>query len=67
MRKLVAIAIMLGFMALWIWAAATIGTRLTAWPGWAQLAFYGVAGIGWILPLRPVLAWMNSVEQPPDD
>ncbi len=67
MRKLIAIAVMLAFMALWIWGAGTVGTHLTGASPWLQLVFYVVAGIGWILPLRPVLKWMNANEVPEED
>ena len=67
MRKPVAVLLMLAFMALWIGAAATLGARMTAAPGWLQLVFYIVAGIGWVLPLRPLLKWMNANQPPEED
>ena len=67
MRKLIAVTLMLAFMALWIWGASTVGTRLTGVPSWLQLVFYIVAGIGWVLPLRPLLKWMNAKEVPDED
>ena len=67
MRKPIAMLVMLAFMALWIWGAGTVGTHLTGIPDWAQLVFYVVAGIGWILPLRPLLKWMNANEVPDED
>jgi len=67
MRKPVAILLMLAFMALWVWGAATIGSRLTGVSGWLQLVFYVVAGIGWVLPLRPLFLWMNANQPPEED
>jgi hypothetical protein len=67
MRKPVAILLMLAFMALWVWGAATIGSRLTDAPSWLQLVFYVVAGIGWVLPLRPLFLWMNANQPPEED
>lgn len=67
MRKPVAILLMLAFMALWVWGAATIGSRLTGAPSWLQLVFYVVAGIGWVLPLRPLFLWMNANQPPEED
>ena len=67
MRKLVAVAVMLVFLVAWIWAASTLGSNLTGMPRWVQPIFYIVAGIGWILPLRPVLKWMNANELPEED
>jgi len=28
-------------------------------PAWAELMFFAVAGIVWIVPLKPLFAWMN--------
>ncbi len=67
MRKPVAILLMLAFMALWVWGAATIGSRLTGVSGWLQLVFYVVAGIGWVFPLRPLFLWMNANQPPEED
>lgn len=59
-RKIVAIFILFAIMIGWIVAAATIGSQMTGAPGWLQLVFYIVAGVLWILPMRPVFRWMNS-------
>ncbi len=67
MRKPIAVVAVLAFMALWIWGAGTIGSGLTGAPGWLQLVYYLIAGLGWILPLRPVFVWMNSGVQPDED
>jgi hypothetical protein len=67
MRKPAAILIVLAFMALWIWGAGSVGARLTGASAWLQLVFYVVAGVGWILPLRPVLKWMNANAPPEED
>jgi membrane protein implicated in regulation of membrane protease activity len=48
------------YMALYAAAAATLGTALApALPAWGQLAFYAVAGLIWIAPLKPLFGWMN--------
>ena len=62
-RRIVASVILLIFMCLWIWGAATIGTYLTTAPKWASMLYFIVAGMGWILPLKPVFSWMNSGEE----
>ena len=59
MRKIITSLALLGFIALWIFIAATIGTRLTEAPGVLQLGFYVVAGVAWVVPLRPLMRWMN--------
>ena len=60
MRKIIAMLITILFLALWIFGAATIGSSMTDWPQLLQLAFYVVAGIGWVFPLKPLMGWMNS-------
>ncbi|MEM9225105.1 MAG: DUF2842 domain-containing protein [Pseudomonadota bacterium] len=59
-RRLVASLVIIVFLAVWIWGAATLGTYLADGPKWLALIYFIVAGIGWALPLRPVLRWMNS-------
>jgi len=66
MRKPVAVAVMLAFIAAWITAAGTLGAHMTGLPGWLQLVFYAAAGTLWVLPLRPLLKWMNA-NQPPEE
>jgi hypothetical protein len=57
-RKAVGGVATLVFLAAYIWAATGIGAVVPkAW--WAQLAFYAVAGIGWGLPIIPLMYWMN--------
>ncbi|MEE2878342.1 MAG: DUF2842 domain-containing protein [Pseudomonadota bacterium] len=63
MRKVIAGITLLAFIALWIFLAGTIGTLLTDAPQWLQLVFYIFAGIAWVIPLRPLMRWMNSRKQ----
>ena len=58
MRKPVASLILLAFVLV-----GTFSGMIGAWPRWAQLAFYVIAGFAWILPLKPLFAWMNSGPQ----
>ena len=55
-RRAVAAAGVLAFLAVWVWGAVTLGARLPANP-WIHLVFYGIAGIGWGVPLIPLLRW----------
>lgn len=63
MRKIITGLALLAFIALWIVLAGTIGTMLTGAPRWVQLAFFVVAGIAWVIPLRPLFRWMNRYEK----
>jgi len=59
-RRLVASFVLVILLILWIWAAASLGSRLTAASGWLNLVFYIVTGLGWVFLMRPVFRWMNS-------
>lgn len=58
-RKVVASLILVGFMTCWIVMVGTIGPMISSWPKWAVVIFYVIGGIGWVLPFRPIFAWMN--------
>lgn len=66
MRKVITGLALLAFIAAWIVAAGTIGTWLSGSNDWLQLAFYIFAGVAWVIPLRPLLRWMNSAKPPAD-
>lgn len=67
MRKPVTALILLAYILVYAIAAATIGGMIAGGPRWAELAFYIVAGIAWIFPLKPLFAWMNRGAPPPED
>lgn len=59
-RKPTGALIILGVIAIWVIAVASLSSWVGSWPGLAQAVFYLVAGIAWILPLRPLLLWMET-------
>ena len=55
-RRFVATVGVVLFLAFWVWGAVTINDRLpNIW--WLDLIFFAVAGIGWGVPLIPLLRW----------
>jgi hypothetical protein len=57
-RKLIGLFVILGFLAAYVVAVVTVGAHVPqAWP-W-ELAFYGIAGVAWGVPLFPLISWMN--------
>ncbi len=59
-RKAVGCAGLLAYMTLYAAAAATLGAwLLPRLPAWGELFYYAFAGVIWILPLKPLFAWMN--------
>jgi Protein of unknown function (DUF2842) len=60
-RKAIGSLALLAYVGLYAAAAAVLGAWLApSLPGWAELAFYAVAGIAWVAPLKPLFAWMNG-------
>jgi predicted membrane channel-forming protein YqfA (hemolysin III family) len=58
-RKPVGIFLILWLVAIWAFAVVTVAEWLPplAWP--LKAMFFVTAGIVWILPLRPLLRWME--------
>ncbi len=46
-------------VAAYAFAAARLGATLTPEPGFAQLAFYAVAGVAWVWPAAKLVRWMR--------
>ena len=50
------------FLGLYAWTMTMIGERLP--DHWAaQLAFYGIGGLAWGVPILPLISWMNRGRQ----
>lgn len=58
-RKALGSFVILVYLLVYVVAAVTVGERLHG-NAWASLAFYAVAGIIWVFPLRPLFRWMND-------
>ena len=58
-RKPAGIAAILLLIATWAWLVATVADLLPAMPWPVRALFFIVAGIVWILPLKPLLRWME--------
>lgn len=52
----------LAFLAFYVWAVIAIGDRLPD-SMWIDLAFFGIAGTAWGLPLIPLLRWAEGGTQ----
>ena len=66
MRKPVAMFIMLFYLAVYIWFVSLAATAIGDAHSLIQLGFYVVAGFIWIIPLKPLFAWMNVGTPPPE-
>ena len=59
-RKPAGIFAILALIAVWAALVASLSGEIGSWPVLAQALFYLVAGIAWILPLEPLLRWMET-------
>ena len=58
LRKFIGMIAILAFLAVYITVVASLGDEIPK--HWlAQLAYYGVAGTLWGVPLFPLIRWMN--------
>ncbi len=59
-RKPVGIFAILAFITLWCILIASLSRWVGGWPVLAQAIFYLVAGIAWIVPVKPLLCWIET-------
>ena len=59
-RKPAGIFAILTLITIWALLIMSFSAQIGAWPVLAQALFYLVAGIIWILPLKPLLRWMET-------
>lgn len=59
-RKPLGIALILMLIALWSVAVVACLPWIERLPVWGQLLVYAICGIVWVLPLRPLLRWMEG-------
>ena len=66
-RNLVGIGLILLLIVGWSVAAVSLFDLIAdaAWP--LQALFFLVAGTAWVLPLKPLLRWMNGVRNGASD
>lgn len=50
----------LALITVWCVLVVSLSGVVGAWPVLAQALFYLVAGIAWILPLKPLLLWIET-------
>jgi len=59
-RKPAGIFGILALIAIWAVLIVSLSSEVGRWPVPVQAIFYLVAGIVWILPLKPLLRWMET-------
>ena len=61
LRKLIGAVAILAFVCVYALVAMLVAQAepIHQAPGWAQGLFFGVVGLAWILPIMPLIAWME--------
>jgi hypothetical protein len=59
-RKPAGVLLILAFILTWAVIVANQWEQIGALPIWLQTIIYLFAGIAWLLPLKPLLIWMET-------
>jgi predicted membrane channel-forming protein YqfA (hemolysin III family) len=58
-RKPAGILLIIALIIVWAGLVASLSPWVGEWPVLVQGLFYVIAGIVWIMPLKPLLRWME--------
>lgn len=64
MRKLIGSLVIVGWMVGYIAVAGVVGDRIASEHWVWKLIYFPVAGLAWVLPLRPLLRWIHAKDGP---
>jgi len=59
-RKLIGIVLILLLIVFWAAFVASFAHIVGRWPTLVQAAFYLFVGIAWIIPLKPLVRWIQT-------
>ena len=59
-RTLAGIGLILMLIAVWATFVASLARTVGGWPVLIQAPFYLIMGIIWIIPLKPLVRWMQT-------
>ena len=59
-RKLAGIGLILLLIVFWATLVASLAPWVGRWPILVQALFYLIMGIAWIIPLKPLIRWMQA-------
>ena len=59
-RKLIGIGLILLLIVVWAAFVASMARIVGAWPIILQTGFYLIMGIAWIIPLKPLVRWIQT-------
>ena len=59
-RTLIGILLILLLIVLWAGFVASLAPAVGRWPVLVQAPFYLIMGIAWIIPLKPLVRWIQT-------
>ncbi|OYY67357.1 DUF2842 domain-containing protein [Sphingomonas sp. 28-63-12] len=59
-RKPAGALLMLASITIWAILVVSLSRIIAGWPVLAQMAFYALTGLIWIMPMKPLLRWMET-------
>ena len=62
LKKILGALLVVVFMLFWVWLAVTV-SRFVPQNKVAVMLYYIVAGLGWGVPLFPLLSWMERTKR----
>jgi hypothetical protein len=60
LRTLAGAALILVLILFWAAFVASLAPAVGRWPVLVQAAFYLIMGIVWIIPLKPLIRWVQT-------
>ena len=64
-RKFIGAGVMLAFVGVYAVSAMLVAQSdpVHRLPAWGQSIFYAIVGLAWILPIMPLLTWMERPDR----
>ena len=64
MRKPLGALIIVVWIVCYVAVAAVIGDRIASEHWFWKVLYFPIAGLAWVLPLKPLLRWMHAKDAP---
>jgi hypothetical protein len=64
MRKPLGALIIVVWIVAYVAVAAVIGDRIASEHWFWKVLYFPIAGLAWVLPLKPLLRWMHAKDTP---
>ncbi len=59
-RKLFGIAVIIGLIVGWAVFVASLAPIVGTWPVLLQAPYYLFLGVAWVIPLKPLIRWIQT-------